>query len=61
MAREQQNPSVMIAGLVQIAKLCGFYEPETVNLTLSAAETHVMAGFQSMSDVQLAEIIAGNG
>ena len=24
MAREQQNPSVMIAGLVQIAKQCGF-------------------------------------
>lgn len=29
-AREQGAPAVMISGLVQIAKLCGFYEPGSI-------------------------------
>ena len=30
MAREQRNPGAMISGLVQLAKLLGFYEPEVI-------------------------------
>ena len=58
MGREQQNPAVMIAGLVQIAKLCGFYEPEKVNLTLSAGGKRLRAKFSAMSDDELLAIIA---
>lgn len=57
--REQQNPAVMIAGLVQIAKLCGFYEPEKVNLTLNADGRRMSAKFAAMSDDELLAIIAG--
>ena len=59
MGREQQNPAAMIAGLVQIAKLCGFYEPEKVNLTLSAGGERLSAKFAAMTDGELLAIIAG--
>jgi len=59
MGREQGNPAVMIAGLVQVAKLCGFYEPEKVNLTLSADGKRLSAKFSSMSDDELLAIIEG--
>lgn len=59
MGRDSQNPAVMIAGLVQIAKLCGFYEPEKVNLTLSADGKRMSAKFAAMSDDELLAIIKG--
>jgi len=59
MGREQQNPAAMIASLVQIAKLCGFYEPEKVNLTLSAGGERLSAKFAAMTDGELLAIIAG--
>lgn len=59
LGRDQQNPAAMIAGLVQIAKLCGFYEPEKVNLTLSAGGERLSAKFAAMSDDELLAIIAG--
>ena len=60
MGREQQNPAAMISGFVQIAKLCGFYEPEKVNLTLSAGGKRLSAKFAAMSDDELLAIIAGS-
>ena len=57
MGREQQNPAAMIAGLVQIAKLCGFYEPEKVNLTLNADGKRLSAKFAAMSDDELLAIL----
>ena len=60
MAREQQNPGAMISGLVQIAKMLGFYEPEQVNLTLSAEGARLKGRFESLSDDQLYEIICKN-
>jgi len=59
MGREQQNPAAMITGFVQIAKLCGFYEPEKVNLTLSAGGERLSAKFAAMTDGELLAIIAG--
>jgi phage terminase small subunit len=35
MARAQANPGAMISGCVQLAKLCGFYEPELSQVNLS--------------------------
>ena len=60
MGREQQNPAVIIAGLVQIAKLCGFYEPERVSLTLNADGMQLKAKYAAMTDDELVAIIAGN-
>lgn len=59
MGREQENPNVIICGLIQIAKLCGFYEPEKVNLTLSAGGERLSAKFAAMSDDELLAIIEG--
>ena len=59
MGREQENPNVIICGLIQIAKLCGFYEPEKVNLTLSANGKLLSTKFAAMSDDELLAIIEG--
>lgn len=61
MGREQQNPAAMIAGLAQIAKLCGFYEPEKVSVTLNADGERLKAKFTGMSDDELlAILVAGD-
>ena len=57
MGREQQNPAVMIAGLVQIAKLCGFYEPEARRVELVAGAANLQTKFAAMSDEELMTII----
>ena len=59
--RKQENPNVIISGLVQVAKLCGFYEPEKVNLTLSANGKLLSTKFAAMSDDELMAIIAKGG
>lgn len=59
MAREQQNPAVMISGCVQLAKLCGFFEPERMEMTLSAEGERLRAKFEAMSDEELLAIATG--
>jgi hypothetical protein len=59
MGREQHNPTVMISGLVQIAKMLGFYEPEPVSMALSANGERMRATFAAMSDDELIAIAAG--
>lgn len=59
MAREQQNPGVMIAGLVQIAKMLGFYEPEVHKVHLSGDAQRLQAKFVAMSDAELLMIAQG--
>ena len=56
MAREQQNPAVMISGLAQIAKMLGFYEPERVSLALSGDAERLKAKFVAMTDAELLAI-----
>ncbi|MEF8699083.1 MAG: terminase small subunit [Candidatus Accumulibacter sp. UW26] len=57
MAREQQNPAAMISGLVQVAKLCGFYEPEVRRIEVSDSAARVQAKYAAMSDDELLSII----
>jgi hypothetical protein len=59
MAREQQNPGAMISGLVQIAKLCGFYEPEVHLVHLSGDAERLRSKFEGMTDAELAAIAEG--
>lgn len=60
MAREQRNPGAMIAGLVQIAKLCGFYEPTVHRVQLSNDGERLKARFAQMSDEELITISTGS-
>lgn len=59
MARAQQNPAAMISGCVQLAKLCGFYEPERVEMALNADGGRMRATFAAMSDEELLAIVRG--
>ncbi len=56
-AREQQNPAVMISGLTQIARICGFFEPDTRRLELLGDSERLKAKFAAMSDDELLALI----
>lgn len=56
MAREQQNPGAMISGCVQLAKLCGFFEPERVAIDVSGDAARLKAEFAAMTDDELMAI-----
>ena len=58
-AREQQNPAAMIQGCVQLAKLCGFYEPEVMRVELTGDGKRLQAKYEAMSDAELLAIIEG--
>lgn len=57
MAREQQNPAAMISGLVQIGRLCGYYEPEPHRIEYSSDSQHLKAKLAAMSDDELLALI----
>lgn len=47
------------SGLVQIAKMLGFYEPEVLQVGVSPENDHLKAKFAAMSDDELISIIEG--
>lgn len=58
LAKEQQNPSAMISGLAQIAKMCGFYEPGVSRIEVSDESIRLKHRFAAMSDDELLAVIA---
>jgi phage terminase small subunit len=57
--RSRADPSAMIAGWREIAKLCGFYAPERKQVELmSTAGLELSAEFEQMSDAELVNLIA---
>ena len=58
LAKEQQNPSAMISGLAQIAKLCGFYEPDVSRVVISDESLRLKHQLAAMSDDELLAVIA---
>ena len=60
LAKEQQNPAAMISGLAQIAKLCGFYEPDVSRIELSGETLRLKHQFAAMSDDELLTVIASH-
>ncbi len=58
LAKEQQNPAAMISGLAQIAKLCGFYEPDVSRIEISGEALRLKQQFAAMSDDELLAVIA---
>jgi len=61
LARQQANPAGMIAGLREIAKMCGYYAPETKKVGLTVEQDSLRAKYEVMSDEELLAIIAGGG
>jgi len=59
LARQQANPAGMIAGLREIAKMCGYYAPETKKVGLTVDQDSLRAKYEVMSDEELLAIIAG--
>jgi phage terminase small subunit len=59
LARQQANPAGMIAGLREIAKMCGYYAPETKKVGLTVEQDSLRAKYEVMSDEELLAIIAG--
>jgi phage terminase small subunit len=55
--RRQSNPAAMIAGLREIAKLQGYYAPETKRVEIGAPGEGAMKRMESMSDAELLAII----
>lgn len=53
MAKEQVNPAAMIRGLVEIAKLLGYYDPEVAKVPLSEEAERLKAKYELMSDEEL--------
>jgi phage terminase small subunit len=56
-AREQRNPAAMIRGWSEIARMLGFYQPQSLKVDLRAEEHVGRDRFQTMSDAELAELI----
>lgn len=57
MAREQQNPAVMIQGCTAIARMLGFFEPETIKAVLSDGAESYKARLAVMSDAELLSLV----
>lgn len=59
MARTLADPAQMINGADKVAKMMGYYAPETKKLELTVGQNVLQAKFQQMSDEELLEIAAG--
>jgi Terminase small subunit len=59
LGRLKADPSAMIAGWREIAKMCGYYAPERKQVELmSTAGLELSAEFEQMTDAQLVNLIA---
>jgi hypothetical protein len=61
MAKEQQSPSTMISGLVQIAKLCGFYDPATLAAEKRRQQPDGSENIKHVPTAELLRRLANNG
>jgi len=58
LARAKRDAGGMIAGWREIAKLCGYYAPERLELQLSAGAAALQHELEYMSDAELAKLVA---
>jgi hypothetical protein len=59
-AKIQADPMGQIAGWREIAKICGFYAPETKKIELGGSAQRLLAKFESLSDDELLQIAEGD-
>ena len=55
LAKEQRQPSSMISGWKEVGRMCGFYEPDRKEITLSVDKKEFMRDIKSMTTAQLLE------
>ncbi len=60
MGRQNGEPMPVIRALVEVAKLCGFYDTEVVKVPLSGEAERLKRKYTAMSDDELMEILAAN-
>lgn len=53
MAKIQSDPTAMIKGWSEIAKMCGYYAPETKKVDISISGKRLVDKFETMSDEEL--------
>jgi hypothetical protein len=54
-AKDMRQPSSMISGWKEVGRMCGFYEPERREITLSVDKKQVLEELRSMSTQELLE------
>ena len=59
MARTLADPSQMINGADKVAKMMGYYAPETLKLEVEHNTKALSAKFKALTDAELLEIAAG--
>lgn len=59
MSRTLADPSNMINGADKIAKMMGYYAPETIKLEVEGNHNVLAAKFKALSDSELLEIASG--
>ena len=50
------DPSAQIAGWREVAKICGYYEPQKVKLEVSVSAKRMFSQFETLSDEELLKI-----
>lgn len=53
MARIQADPATMIKGWTEIARMCGYYAPDTKKIEVSVSAKRLVDKFETMSDDEL--------
>jgi phage terminase small subunit len=59
MARVMADPAAMLAGYRDLARMCGFNEPEVHRVEASPSASAVVARFVAMTDDELAALVSG--
>lgn len=60
MAKAKADPATMLAGYRDLARMCGFNEPEAVRVAVAGSGAAVMAAkFVAMSDAELIALASG--
>lgn len=60
MAKEKNEPAVMIAGWREVGKICGFYAPEVKQINLNVTAKAVLTQMETMSDEELLKLVEKN-
>lgn len=59
MARVTADPAAMLAGYRDLARMCGFNEPEVDRVEVRPSASAVVARFVAMTDDELAALVSG--
>ena len=56
LARDQRQPTAMISGYKEIARMCGYYEPERREILLSVDSKQLLEQIQTLPKAKLLEL-----